>query len=163
MKFNYNSIIMKTKIIVFAVFFLLASIISCSDDDDPAPNPNVTFKATLNGASESTPNASTATGTATLTFNTTAKILTITVTHGVVGPTNGHIHKGAIGVSGAPVFPFPSFTSPITYISTALDASQEADLKAELYYVNIHSTAFPGGEIRGQLMKQAAANLPEGY
>lgn len=145
---------MKHLIKILAIIFLFAGIVSCSDDDNPAPNPNVTFKATMNGASESTPNASTATGTATLVFNTTTKIFTITVTHTIAAPTNGHIHKGAIGVSGSPVFPFSSYTSPISYTSVALDAAQEADLNAELYYVNIHSAAFPGGEIRGQLLKQ---------
>lgn len=145
---------MKHLIKILAIFFLFAGIVSCSDDDNPAPNPNVTFKATMNGTSESTPNASTATGTATLVFNTTTKIFTITVTHTIAAPTNGHIHKGAVGVSGSPVFPFSSFASPISYTSVALDATQEADLNAELYYVNIHSAAFPGGEIRGQLLKQ---------
>lgn len=156
---------MKTKFLTLAVFFLLSVAVSCSNDDDPTPTPNpiVTFKATLNGANESTPNASTATGTSTLTFNTTTKIFTISVTHTIAAPTNGHIHKGAIGVSGSPVFPFVSFTSPITYTSIALDASQEADLNAELYYVNIHTGAFPGGEIRGQLIKQATAGSPNGY
>lgn len=147
---------MKTKFITLAIFLFLSGIVSCSSDDDntPNPDPDATFKATLNGASEAPSNASTATGTATLTFNTTTKKFTITVTHTISAPTNGHIHKGAIGVSGSPVFPFDSFTSPINYTSIALDASQEADLNAELYYVNIHSAAFPGGEIRGQLIKQ---------
>ena len=139
---------------ILPIFFIFLVIVSCDDDDDPAPNPNVTFKATMNGASESTPNTSTATGTATLVFNTYTKIFTITVTHSIAAPTNGHIHKGAIGVSGPAVFPFSSFTSPISYTSVALDASQEADLNAGLYYVNIHTAAFPAGEIRGQLLKQ---------
>ena len=154
---------MKTKFITLAVFFLLSGIISCTNEDDVAPNPNVTFKASLNGASESTPNASTATGSATLSFNTTTKIFTITVTHTIAAATNGHIHKGTIGVSGSPVFPFVSFSSPITYTSIALDASQEADLNAGLYYVNIHSAAYPGGEIRGQLIKQTTAGSSNGY
>ncbi len=147
---------MKTKFLSLAVFFLLSGIVSCNNDDDPTPtpNPNVTFNATLNGASEVPVNSSTATGTATLTFNTTTKIFTISVTHTIAAPTNGHIHKAAIGESGAPVFPFASFTSPITYTSIALSASQEADLNAGLYYVNIHTAAYPGGEIRGQLIKQ---------
>jgi hypothetical protein len=147
---------MKTKFLSLAVFFLLSSIVSCNDDDDPkpTPDPNVTYNATLNGASESTPNASTATGVATLTFNTTTKIFTIAVTHTIAAPTAGHIHKGVIGVSGDPVFPFASVISPINYTSIALSTSQEADLNAGLYYVNIHTATYPGGEIRGQLIKQ---------
>ncbi|MNR54273.1 CHRD domain protein [compost metagenome] len=38
------------------------------------------------------------------------------------------------------------------YISPPLSASQEADLLANLYYVNLHSAASTGGEIRGQLI-----------
>ena len=133
---------------------ILTVMVSCNKDDDPV-DPNVIFKATLTGAQEApNPNASTATGDATLTFNTTTKIFTLTVTHSITAPTNGHIHKGAIGVGGGVIFPFATFTSPISYTSPALDAAQEADLNANLYYVNIHTAAYPGGEIRGQLIKQ---------
>ena len=138
-----------------AVLFVIAIAVSCGKDDPVPPDPNVTFKATLTGAAESTPNTSTATGTATLVFNTTTKIFTLTVTHTVAAPTNGHIHKAAIGVAGPAVFPFTSFTSPINFTSGALDAAQETDLNANLYYVNIHSAApYTAGEIRGQLLKQ---------
>lgn len=141
------------RFITIALF--VTGFTSCSKSDPaPTPNPNVTFLATLNGASEVPANASTATGTATLTFNTTTKVFTLSVTHNIATPTNGHIHKAAVGVSGPPVFPFATFTSPISYTSVALDATQEADLNANLYYVNIHTAAFAGGEIRGQLIKQ---------
>lgn len=137
---------------------VLAGMVSCEKDDDPPPpDPNVIFKATtITGAQEApTPNASAATGTATLTFNTTTKIFTLNITHTIATPTNGHVHKGAMGVSGGVIFPFVApFTSPINYTSPALDATQEADLFANLYYVNIHTAAFPAGEIRGQLIKQ---------
>jgi hypothetical protein len=142
--------------LVFAVIIAISfTLASCDKDDDPPPaDPNLTFKATLTGASEVPANASTATGNATLRFDTLTKIFTLSVTYSGVTATNGHIHKGAIGVSGPVVFPFSSFTSPISYTSAALDATQEADLKANLYYVNIHSAAFAAGEIRGQLIKQ---------
>ncbi len=146
---------MKRLFAVLAIPIILTAFISCSNDDDDQIDPNVVFTATMTGAQEApNPNASTETGDATLTFNTVTKIFTITVNHTIDTPTNGHIHKGAIGVGGGVIFPFATFTSPITYTSPALDAAQEADLNANLYYVNIHTAAFPAGEIRGQLIKQ---------
>jgi hypothetical protein len=146
---------MKKMINFLGLAIALTSLNSCSKDDPtPAADPTTTFKATLNGASEVPANGSAFTGTATLTFNTNTKVFTVTVNHNVTAPTNGHIHQGAVGVSGPVIFPFASFTSPITYTSAALDATQEGILNSNGYYVNIHTAAFPGGEIRGQLIKQ---------
>jgi len=99
-------------------------------------------------------NSSEEIGSAVLVFNNATKIFTITVNHTVASPTAGHIHLGAFGVNGDPIFTFSTLASPFTYTSMALTEAQEADLNAELYYVNIHSAAFPNGEIRGQLFKQ---------
>jgi hypothetical protein len=134
-------------VILTSLFFAVAS---CKDDD----NNTDTFQAFLNGASETPPNASTATGTATLTYNKDTKIFTVVVDYTGITPTQGHIHKEEVGVAGAVVFPFTSLTSPITYTSPALTASQEADLYAFQYYVNLHTTLFPAGEIRGQLIQK---------
>jgi len=95
---------MKQLLKIFALIFLTSFVVSCDDDDEP--NQNETYKATLSGANEATPNSSTATGTGTLTFNTITKIFTITVTHTLASPTAGHIHKGAVGISGPAVYPF---------------------------------------------------------
>jgi CHRD domain-containing protein len=154
---------MKLYIGILAVALITATMISCSSDsyDDsenyPTPTTYTTFRATLNQAGEVPPTGSMATGNATLTFNNTTKIFTIQVTYsaGLV-VTDGHVHKGAVGVSGPAVFAFTSFTSPINYTSPTLDATQEADLKANLYYVNLHTVDFPLGEIRGQLIKQTS-------
>lgn len=143
-----------------AIIFLLFLFDSCDSNDDsstpdPTPNPSTTtFIAGLSSLQEVPRNSSTAIGSAVLTFNNTTKIFTISITHSIPSPTAGHIHVGAFGVNGNPIFPLPSVVSPITYTSAALTAAQEADLNAEQYYVNIHSEEFPNGEIRGQLYKQ---------
>lgn len=118
-------------------------------------NNNVVFTATLTGANEVPPNASTATGSATLTYDTYTKIFTVVVTYAGLTAVNGHIHKAAVGINGSVIYPFTNpLSSPVNYTSLALTAQQEADLFAGLNYANLHTNAFPGGEIRGQLYKQ---------
>lgn len=119
---------------------------------------NSSFKATLSGANERpTPNTSPATGSSTLIFNNDTKTFTVTTTYSglTAAATGGHIHRGDATVSGPVIFPFTNVTvSPIVYTSAALSAADEADLRAGNFYVNIHSSLNPGGEIRGQLIKQ---------
>ncbi len=145
---------MKSLIKFLAISVILSGVVSCKKSSPAVPDPTITFKAVLSSANEVPVNASSATGTATLIFNSTTKIFTVTVTYTGLTAVAGHIHKAAAGISGPVIFPFSGLTSPITYTSAALDASQEADLNATLYYVNLHSSSYPGGEIRGQLIKQ---------
>ena len=110
-------------------------------------------KATLSGASEVPPTASSATGT--LQASITNDVLTWTVTYsGLSGPVTGaHFHGPAMaGANAAVVVPFTgSLASPIKGTAT-LTAAQMADLMAGKWYVNLHTAASPGGEIRGQVM-----------
>ena len=140
------------KQIQFAFFaFLIIVAISCKKSNSS----DVVFKATINGASQTPPNSSLATGDATLTYNKDTKIFSIVVNYSGLTATVSHIHKAPVGVVGDVIFPFPvPVNSPIKYTSPILTASQESDLNADLYYVNIHSDAYPDGEIRGQLIKQ---------
>jgi hypothetical protein len=118
---------------------------------------DVTFKTTLSAANEVPANASPGTGTSTLILNIDTKIFTVTTTYsGLTGTaTAAHIHKAAVGVIGSVIFPFTNVTvSPIVYTSAVIDAAQEADLRAGLWYTNVHTALNPGGEIRGQLIKQ---------
>jgi hypothetical protein len=131
----------------------MASFVSCNKEEvKKAVDPNLTYVATLSGANEVPANASTATGSATLIYNTDTRIFTLSVTHTIAAPTAGHIHKAAVGIAGGVIYPFASPVSPVSYTSGVLDAAKEADLYNNLNYVNIHTAAFPGGEIRGQLL-----------
>ena len=114
------------------------------------------FSTTLSGGQEVPANLSTGTGTATVVLNNAQTSFSYSVTYsGLIGyVTASHIHKAAIGVNGAVIFPFapPLGTLDGTFSGTAaITAAQVADLLAGLYYVNIHTDYYPGGEIRGQL------------
>jgi CHRD domain len=144
---------------LFTFLLLSATVFSCKKDSTPdpvAPVTTVNFAATVNGASEVPVNASTATGTALAVFDKTTKILTLSLTYSGLTATAMHIHKGPAGVGGGVLFGLSTapFTSPIAYTSPALSAGQEDSLMNNLYYINIHSSSFPAGEIRGQITKQ---------
>jgi hypothetical protein len=122
------------------------------------------FHADLNGTQAATP--STGTGFANAWLDVPTSVLTFDVTWTGLGSAtnNGHIHRGAPGVSGPVTIPFPGLPLAQTFGSYAntftLTAPLVADLVAGLDYVNIHSVNFPAGEIRGQLL--AAPNpVPE--
>jgi hypothetical protein len=156
---------MKTKLFTSVLLLIIViGISSCNKSSTLPTDTTVTFQVTLNGASETPANGSTATGTASFTYNTTTYVLSGTVSFQGITPTGAHIHKGAVGVAGSVIFPLGSttITSPISFTSAPLDATQRADLLANLYYVNLHSTAYPGGEIRGQLIQPTSSGNNNG-
>ncbi|HEX7385300.1 MAG TPA: CHRD domain-containing protein [Burkholderiaceae bacterium] len=112
------------------------------------------FGATLSGAAEVPPNDSAGSGNARVEFDKASNVLRWTVTYaGLTGPaTAGHIHGPAMpGQNAGVVVPFKGgVASPIQGEAT-LTPEQVADLMAGRWYVNLHTAAHPGGEIRGQL------------
>ena len=147
--------------------FLIVAAAGCSDDDeitDPIPVlPELKVSTTLSGANEVPANPSTATGSVDGLLDQESRILSLNImysdsassdstsTDSTFTPTAWHIHKGPADSTGAVVINFgTTFTSPFAFKDTLTEA-QVADLKAGLYYVNIHSAKYPNGEIRGQL------------
>ena len=114
------------------------------------------MKATLDGKAEVPPNASAATGTADIDYDAASKKLNWKVTYsGLSGPaTAAHFHgPAATGANAGVKVPIANpGTSPVEGSAT-LNDEQAADLMAGKYYVNIHTAANPGGEIRGQVTK----------
>jgi hypothetical protein len=115
----------------------------------------VTLTAELSGKSEVPPHDGTATGKAEMTLDTDSRTFTWNVQYsGLSGPAIGaHIH-GPVhpGNNAGIMIPFPTTETPITGSMTITEA-QARDILAGLTYVNIHTKAHPGGEIRGQLTK----------
>jgi len=119
----------------------------------------VAFKANLNGSAEVPPNGTAGTGSVTATFDPATKQLTWEGSYsGLTGPvTAAHIHGPAEPGKNAGVVMWISekgqpFPSPFKGSATLTD-DQASDLTNGRYYVNIHTAANPGGELRGQLVK----------
>jgi hypothetical protein len=113
--------------------------------------------ANLNGLNEVPPNPSSATGFSGGTYDDVTRELVIHTMGGTfMGPTIGaHIHRGAAGVNGAIAVFLSGTTGTTFYMSddtVTLSASDGALLLSGGLYVNIHSTVWPGGEIRGQFV-----------
>lgn len=120
----------------------------------------VQYRATLNGKNEVPPTTGAGTGTTTASLDTATKILTYTLTfNGLTGPaTAAHFHgPDARRANGPVAVPIDGAnpTGPVTGSATLTD-DQIKDLKSGKWYVNVHTAANKGGEIRGQVLKVSA-------
>jgi CHRD domain len=120
----------------------------------PSIAASVNFKANLDAATEIPPNDSKGTGAVTATYDTATKMLSWKGSYkDLSGPaTAAHFHAGEVGKNGGVAIPITPNTSPLEGTAT-LTAEQEADLMAGKWYVNVHTAANKGGEIRGQMVK----------
>ncbi len=121
----------------------------------PASAETIMMKATLNAAAEVPANDSKGAGTADILYDTATKMLTWKVTYsGLTGPaTMAHFHGPAeAGKNAGITVPFTNPASGADGSATLTDA-QAADLLAGRYYINVHTDANKGGEIRGQVMR----------
>ena len=114
----------------------------------------VNLKATMDGKSQVPPNSSPATGTLTATYDTSSKQLSWKGSYsGLSGPaTAAHFHSAEAGKNGPVAVPIAPATSPFEGSATLTD-EQANDLLAGKFYVNVHTEANKGGEIRGQVTK----------
>jgi len=116
----------------------------------------VYLKAVLQGSQEVPANSSTARGTVIVRYNTVTNSLELGGNYQnlTTDITMSHIHgPAAIGVNASVISPIANTlgTSGILAVPIILTEPQEADLLAGLYYVNVHTSTYTGGEIRGQL------------
>jgi hypothetical protein len=114
----------------------------------------VNLKAAMDAKAEVPPNPSNGNGNLTATYDTAARKLSWKGNYsGLTGPvTAAHFHAGEAGKNGGVAVPIAANQSPFEG-SANLTEAQAADLLAGKWYVNVHTDAHKGGEIRGQVIK----------
>ena len=139
-----------TLLIALALF-----AVSCKKDkgeEMPAPDLVLYNSASISSTQEVPLNTSSASGTFNVKYDKSINTLTYTINYAGITPTAMHFHKGAIGVSGGVEKEVAGPYSSGMTASVKITDAQELDLLAGLWYLNIHSAALPGGEIRGQVV-----------
>src|SRR5687768_14753869 len=83
-----------------------------------------------------------------------------TTAEGLTHPLSGaHIHRAPAGVSGPIVVPFPTAQGVgSACVPASRELIKEIRQNPEQFYVNVHTTAFPAGAIRGQLCGPGRGN-----
>ncbi len=109
-------------------------------------------KVTLSGDQEVPAVKTAATGSGTITIGDDMSVKGSVTTSGVAG-TAAHIHMAAAGKNGPVIVPMAKSGDNGWAIGAGakLTDDQMKAFKAGELYVNVHSAANPGGEIRGQL------------
>lgn len=109
-------------------------------------------KVTLSGDQEVPAVKSSASGGGTITINADMSVSGSVTTTGIAG-TAAHIHSGATGKNGPVAVPLTKSGDNGWSVPAGakLTADQYKAYKAGELYVNVHSAANKGGELRGQL------------
>lgn len=117
----------------------------------------VNLSTTLSGAQEVPPADPDGTGTAAVTVDmpNSQVCYNVTVQNITLPATAGHIHRGAVGVSGPPVVPFDvvpdASGNAVSCVKVDAALLNEIATNPAGFYVNIHTSDFPNGAVRGQL------------
>jgi hypothetical protein len=152
MKLLKNPILL---LVVFSTFFFSACEKDCKDENVISQN-----NLPVTGEQEVPEKVTKASGKLDVSYNKKTKILTYKITwSGLSGiPVGSHIHGEAprgenAGIKHDFTALLPKTTSGTFSNSVLVDevAIREEGLLDGLYYVNIHTPANPGGEIRGQI------------
>lgn len=110
------------------------------------------MKLTLKGSDEVPAVTTSAAGSGTITVGSDKSVSGSVTTTGVAG-TMAHIHEGAAGANGPVIIPLTKEGSDkwVVPSGSKLTDAQYESFKAGKLYVNVHSAAHPGGEVRAQL------------
>jgi hypothetical protein len=154
--------------IICTTFLLAACGSDYNDNDEPEQyvepeyvfTPTLSYEVTLTGNQEVPVNGSTQTATALIEVDEDDGILRANIdVSAVEGFVAAHLHEGGLGQNGAIFFTFTegsgtsyNGTSTNNATQSPIDNATIEALKAGNVYANLHTTDFPSGEIRAQVV-----------
>lgn len=122
---------------------------------------DIPFTASLDGAQETPAVSTNATGLAV--FDLSRNMISMRITgyfQNLSGPITGiHLHSGAPGVAGSVVADLMSGLNQNKLDITVDPSAYGIDLMNGNIYLNVHTSAHPNGEIRGQVNKQLSMSF----
>jgi glucose/arabinose dehydrogenase len=125
---------------------------------DDRPNRGVGLEADLSSANEVPPSGTGATGEAEVTINAGQNEVCVAIeADGLAGDVvAGHIHAGPAGVNGGVVVDLGVDRADFAACIQGVDRGLLTDIVRNPadYYINVHTTSVPSGEIRGQLARR---------
>lgn len=151
------------QIVLFMCIIASLAVSACKDDDgDIILDPIKRSTAQFSGANEVPAITSTGTGSADLVYDGVTKILTYKITWQLGSTTattaNMHFHgaeDGSPAKSSPVIIPITGFSTAsggtLTGATPVLTDAQVNQLMSEKWYLNIHSSTVPSGEIRANI------------
>ncbi len=143
--------------ILVASTLVLSGCFHNDDDDDDTPpmfTASATFNVMLSGKQQVPANDSSQSAEGMVEVDETLMLMRASVDlSGIEGVTAVHIHNGDIGRNGDVAFTLSAGANgAYTLAETAVTDALIADLKDGDWYINVHTDAYPDGEIRGQIV-----------
>lgn len=153
------------RILVYSLMVLSSFALACDDDDDDdiLPDNEVEFNnIQLLGANEVPAVTSSGAGTLNATYNRDTNIITYTVSWQFGSVSDNlvgmHFHGPAsttedadIVIDITPASNNRAYQGTVSGTTRALTEAEEDELLDGEWYINVHSTTYPEGELRGQL------------
>jgi hypothetical protein len=133
--------------------FAVGALGGCASWNNMVSSPSwmVGHRVTLTGAQEVPPVTSSATARGTVFIAPDRTVSGAIETSGITA-TAAHIHEGAAGANGPVIVPMVKNGDRFVFPSGAKVTEAQYDAyRAGKLYVNVHSAAHPGGELRAQL------------
>jgi hypothetical protein len=147
----------RPKLIAASLAALALSAAGCASSTPSSAtsaSPVTIYRTVLTGTAENPPGAPNGTGDAIIAFHGSSLVCwRFAHLHGFTNATVAHINTGATGKSGSVAVPLS--TGPRLHhqgcVPITPTLAKTIEHNPPDYYVNIHSTQYPGGAVRGQL------------